>query len=165
MWVLAEAGDLDAASAAHAAWVRDVQPLVPQVIVPWVLAAETAVAYRINDAGLAARLCDDVAPFAGHMLGGDTALLGFGDYLIGRVAFVEGRYDDAVAATTTAIELTDRWGLDLLTTRHRIDLARELLARNGKGDADAARAILTTALETAERLGLVAATTEARTLL
>ncbi len=165
MLMLAEAGDLDAAAAGHATWVRDVRPLVPQVIFPWALEAETAVAYRVGDTDLAARLRDDVAPYAGHMLGGDTGLLGTGDYLIGRIAFVEGRFDDAIAATTRAIEVADRWGFEFLGTNHRIDLARALLARDAAGDADLARAALTQALETADRLGLIAAATEARTLL
>jgi hypothetical protein len=165
MLVLAESGDLSEAAAAHATWARDMRPLVPQVIMPWVLDAETAVAYRIGDTELAARLRDDVAPYAGHMLGGDTALLGTGDYLIGRVAIVEGRFDDAVAATTRAIEIADRWAFERLATHHRIDLARALLARNGTGDAGLARTTLTQALETAERLGLAAAATEVRTLL
>jgi tetratricopeptide (TPR) repeat protein len=165
MLMLAEAGDLEAAVAAHATWVRDIRPLVPQVIMPWTLEAETAVAYRVGDTMLAARLRDDVAPYAGHMLGGDTGLLGTGDYLIGRVAFVEGCYDDAIAATTRAIEIAHRWGFDRLTTNHRIDLARALEARGGPGDGDLARAALTDALATADRLGLVAAASEARTLL
>jgi len=164
MLMHADAGDLEVAVAAHAVWERDIRPLVPQVIVPWVLDAETAVAYRVGDTTLAARLRDEVAPFAAHMLGGDTALLGAGDFLIGRVAYVEERYDDAVTATARAIEAAARWGLDRLTTNHRIDLARALLARDGTGDADLARAHLTEALETAERLGLVAAVAEARTL-
>ncbi len=164
MLMLAEAGELEAAAASHATWVRDVRPLVPQVILPWTLEAETAVAYRGSDMKLAARLRDDVAPYAGHMLGGDTGLLGTGDYLIGRVAFVEGRYDAAVAATMRAIEVADRWAFDRLATNHRIDLARALLARNAAGDAELARASLSQALESAERLGLVAAATEARTL-
>jgi hypothetical protein len=129
------------------------------------LDAETAVAYRVGDLELAARLRDDVAPYAGHMLGGDTALLGTGDYLIGRIAFVEGRYDDAIAATTRAIEIADRWEFDRLTAHHRIDLARSLLARGGAGDEDLARASLAHAVETADRLGLAAAAAEAHTLL
>jgi hypothetical protein len=165
MFLLAEAGELDAALEWHAAWERDVRPLVPQVIMPWTLEAETNLAYRTGDATLAARLRDDVAPFAGHMLGGDTALLGLGDFLIGRVAFVEGRYDDAVAATTRAIEMSDRWSLDRLTTNHRIDLARTLVARGDVGDDEGARSVLTEALATAERLGLAPAAAEARALL
>ena len=165
MFLLADVGELDAAVEWHAAWERDVRPLVPQVIMPWTLEAETNLAYRTGDATLAGRLRDDVAPYAGHMLGGDTALLGLGDYLIGRVAFVEGRHDDAVAATTRAIEMSERWSLDRLTTNHRIDLARALLGRNGPGDADGARVNLTEALATAERLGLAPAATEARGLL
>lgn len=165
MLVLAESGDLEGAVAAYAAWESDVRPLAPQVIVPWVLEAKTAVAYRAHAVELAATLRDEVAPYAGHMLGGDTALLGFGDYLIGRVAFVEGRFDDAVDATQRAIELGDRWGLDLLTTNHRIDLARALVARGAPGDADRARTALAEATDTADRLGLVAAATEARMLL
>jgi len=165
MLVLSESGDRSEATAAHAAWARDIRPLVPQVIMPWVLDAETAVAYRAGDTQLAARLRDDVAPYAGHMLGGDTALLGAGDYLIGRVAFVEGRSDDAVAATTRAIEIADRWAFERLATHHRIDFARALRARDATGDAELARTTLTQALETAERLGLAAAAIEAHTLL
>jgi hypothetical protein len=161
----ADSGDLTAAGTTHSAWSRDIRELVPQVIVPWVLEAETTVAYRTGDTALAARLRDEVAPFAGHMLGGDTALLGTGDYLSGRIAFIEGRFDDAVAATTRAIEASDRWSFDRLTTNHRIDLGRTLLARDGAGDGDLARATLTDALATAERLGLVAAANEIRTLL
>ena len=164
MRVLAEIGDPGAALAAHADWLRDVRPLVPQVVVPWVLESETTVAYRAGERGLAGRLRDEVAPFAGQMLGAGTALLGAGDFLIGRVAFLEERYDDAAAATTRALELATGWGLDLLATRHRIDLTRALLARDGPGDADRARAVLTEAIETADGLGLVAAQNEARAL-
>jgi class 3 adenylate cyclase len=164
MRVLAETGDSAAALAAHADWLRDVRPLVPQIVVPWVLEGETSVAYRAGERGLAGRLRDEVAPYAGQMLGGGTALLGAGDFLIGRVAFVEQRYEDAVASTARALELAAGWGLELLATKHRIDLARALLARDGPGDADQARAVLTEALETADRLGLAAAATEARSL-
>ena len=131
MRALAETGDPAAALAAHTSWLRDVRPLVPQVVVPWVLESETTVAYRAGERVLAGRLRDEVAPFAGQMLGAGTALLGAGDFLIGRVAFLEGRYDDAVAATTRALELATGWGLDRLATRHRIDLTRALLARDG----------------------------------
>jgi hypothetical protein len=165
MLMHAESGDLAGAAAVHASWARDVRPLVPQLIMPWILEAEVAVAYRVGDSALAARLRDDVAPYTGHMLGGDTGLLGTGDYLIGRVAFVEGRFDDAVDATTRAIAAVEPWGFDRLVTNHRLDLARALLARNAAGDADQAQATLTQAVETAERLGLAAAAAEARTLL
>ena len=110
MRVLAETGDPAAALAAHTSWLRDVRPLVPQVVVPWVLESETTVAYRAGERVLAGRLRDEVAPFAGQMLGAGTALLGAGDFLIGRVAFLEERYDDAVAATNRATRAGDRLG-------------------------------------------------------
>lgn len=161
MLVLAESGKLDAAVAARATWERDIRPFVPQVVMAWVREAETAVAFRTGDVALAARLRDEVAPFAGHMMGGDTGLLGTGDYLIGRVAFVEGRYDDAVVAMSTAIEIADHWGLELLVAKHRVDLARALAARGAPGDAERARTALADALEAADRLGLLAVSSDA----
>ena len=165
MRVLAETGDPAAALTAHAQWARAVRPFVPQIIVPWALAGETSVAYHAGDRAMAPRLRDEVAPYAGRMLGGGTTLLGAGDFLIGRIALLEERYDDAIAASTRALELASGWGLDLHATNHRVDLARALLARGGAGDADRARAVLTEALETADHLGLVTAGNEARSLL
>jgi len=165
MFVLAEAGDLDAAAHAHAEWTRDVKPSVPQVLAPWTLEAETSVALRCDDVVLAARLRDEVGVFAGQVLGSDTELLGTGEYLIGRVAFVEGRFDDAVGASSAALEAADGYGWRRIATSCRIDVARALLARGEPGDADRARELLAEAIETADALGLAPAAAEARTLL
>jgi hypothetical protein len=164
-FVLVEAGELKEAATLHARWAREVRPFAPQVVMPWILESETSVAYRCADSALAESLRDQVAPFEGHILGGDTALLGTGEYLMGRIAFVEGRFDDAVDLGARAVEIETGHGWSLRATNHRIDLARALLARDGPGDADQARALLAEAIDTGDRLGLVAAATEARSLL
>jgi tetratricopeptide (TPR) repeat protein len=164
-FVLVEAGELKEAATLHARWAREVRPFAPQVVMPWILESETSVAYRCADSALAESLRDQVAPFEGHILGGDTALLGTGEYLMGRIAFVEGRFDDAVDLGARAVEIETGHGWSLRATNHRIDLARALLARDGPGDADQARALLAEAIDTGDRLGLVAAATEARTLI
>ena len=138
--------------------------MVPQIVMSWTLEAETSVAFRRVDAELAARLREEVGIYSGHMLGGDTALLGCGEYLIGRVAIVEQRYDDAIAAMTKAVEYAHERALHHLATNHRVDLARALLGRAGTADADQARALLTEAIETADALGLAPAAREARSL-
>jgi tetratricopeptide (TPR) repeat protein len=165
MLVLAESGELEAAAFALEAYERDVRPLVPGIVGPWWLEAEVSVAYRTGDRDLAASLRDQVASYAGSILGADTVLFGAGEYLIGRIAFVEGRYDDAVAGAEHAIGFADRWSLALLSAKHRIDLVRALLARDSAGDANAARNVLAEALETSDRLGLGGPAAEARELL
>jgi tetratricopeptide (TPR) repeat protein len=165
MLVLAESGDLSGAASALEAYERDVRPAVPSVAQLWWLEAEVSVAYRTGDRELAARLRDEVAVYAGEVLGADTALFGAGEHFIGRIAFVEGRYDDAVAGAERALEFATQWDLALLATKHRVDLARALLARDADGDAERARQLLTEALDTAERCGLDGPAAEARSLL
>jgi class 3 adenylate cyclase/tetratricopeptide (TPR) repeat protein len=165
MFALAEAGELERATDVHTEWARTVRPLIPLVVKPWACDAETSVVYRTGDASRAPSLRTEVDRWRGLMLGGDTGLLGSGDYLVGRIAAVEGRLDDAVGALTSAIEFTDSRGLHRLTTGRRVDLARALFARDEPGDADRAAKLLQQAIEVADALGLVAAGNDARSLL
>jgi class 3 adenylate cyclase/tetratricopeptide (TPR) repeat protein len=162
--VLLGSGQLGEAAERYAEYSRDLRPLVPQVLVPWVLSAEGGYVAATRDVEVAARIRDESARYAGCMLGGDTLLLGFGDSLIGQIAYAEARADDAISAAERAIELNEPHGLHCLTARHRVDLARALLARDAPGDVDRARAVVAEIIETAEALGLVDTAARARAL-
>ncbi|HEY8217140.1 MAG TPA: AAA family ATPase, partial [Acidimicrobiia bacterium] len=164
-WVLAEAGDIARAVQTHELWTRDIQPLAPQLMQHWTLAYEAGLALRTDDTSLAARVAADLEPFAGHFLGGDTAIMGAAEGAMARAAIVEGRFDAAVPLGEHALSEAEQRGWHALATQHRVDLARALLGRAGPGDADRARALLTEAIETADALGLAPAGRDARSLL
>jgi tetratricopeptide (TPR) repeat protein len=165
LYVLAEVGDTDTATAAYEAWARDVRPLAPQLLKHWTLAYESTYVLRTNDAATAARVAVDLEPFRNHFLGGDTGLMGAAEGAMARAAIVEGRFDDAVALAEHALGAAEQRGWHTLVTQHRVDLARALLGRAEPGDADRAQPLLTEAIETADALGLAPAAREARSLL
>jgi tetratricopeptide (TPR) repeat protein len=151
---LAEAGDLDGARAWQAEWERDVRPLAPQVVMQWTAAYGIAVALRTDDADLAARCGAILEPMRGHLLGGDTSMLGPVESTLGRAALVQGRLDEAVALMEHSLAVNDALGFSALAAQQRIDFGRTLLARNGTGDADRARTLLTAAKEAAAAMGM-----------
>jgi tetratricopeptide (TPR) repeat protein len=162
---LAEAGDLDGARAWQAEWERDVRPLAPQVVMQWTAAYGIAVALRTDDADLAARCGAILEPMRGHLLGGDTSMLGPVESTLGRAALVQGRLDEAVALMEHSLAVNDALGFSALAAQQRIDFGRTLLARNGTGDADRARTLLTAAKEAAAAMGMPPAVAEADSLL
>ena len=163
MLALVGVGDHSGAVAFHAAWVRDVRGLVPQVVIPWALEAEVSVAFGAHDGHIAERLRDEVARYEGHFLGGDTTLVGTGEHLMGRVAFAEERYNDAVGLLDRSLEMVDRWDLHLLVTTDR-STSLERCSRATAPATRTGRIAAGQALETSEALGLVAAGDEARSL-
>jgi class 3 adenylate cyclase/tetratricopeptide (TPR) repeat protein len=163
--VLAESGDLDAAHARHAAWARDIRPFAPQVVMQWVLSYEATVAFRTNDRELARTVGDELEPFRGHILGGDTSVMGAAEGALGRAVFTQGRFDAAVVLMDEALVVAERLDLHAVAAQQRMDLARALLARGGAGDTDRAHTLLTEAKDAAVAMGMPLAVTEAESLL
>lgn len=162
---LVEAGDLDGAKGWYATWSRDVRPLVPWLLMHWVLSYETAIAFRTGDRELAARCSEALEPFRGHLLGGDTSLIGSAEGVLGRAAFTVGRLDDAIELMEHALAVAVGLDLHAVVAQQQIDLGRALLARDGPGDADRANAFLAEARKAAAAMGMPPAVAEADSLL
>jgi hypothetical protein len=164
-FVLAEAGDVDAAASAHAQWARDVRPSAPRVLRHWTLHYEVVVALRCDDRALARRVADELEAFRGSFIGGSTLVFGAAEGAMALAAIVDERFDDAIPLAEHALTEAEARGWRTLAAQHRIALARALVGRGAAGDADRAATALRDAIETADACGLVLIEREARELL
>lgn len=160
-----QSGDTARARTMIDRYERDGVPNLSPVVLDWSLDSRVRVALGLDDREIAARAGAFAAPFVGQLVGTDTFIDGAGENPLGLVALIEGRLDDAVDLLTQSVEVMDRLGLDGLAARHRVDLGRALLERNGPGDADRAKELLTAAVEAAGAMGLEPTVRDARALL
>ncbi|MEX0664133.1 MAG: AAA family ATPase [Acidimicrobiia bacterium] len=152
--IRAELGDLDGARRASDTYEHDIGPLVPQVITDVSLDPRAETCAALHDTELAARLREAITPFRGQFLGSDTFMHGAAEHALGLVALAEESHDEAVELLEHAVGVAENLGLHVLGARHRVDLARALLARGGAGDGDRAAGLLREAADAAGTLGM-----------
>jgi tetratricopeptide (TPR) repeat protein len=159
-----ETGDHEHARRLIDQFERDLPQLSP-IILDYNTDSWVRVALRLDDRELAARMGAFAEPFVGQLLGTDVFLDGAGEHALGLVALIEDRLDDAVRLLKHAVGVVEALKLDRLVTKHRVDLARALLTRGARGDADRARELLIDAADVAGRMGLAPVANDARGLL
>jgi tetratricopeptide (TPR) repeat protein len=121
-----------------------------------VITAFADVCAYLGDTARAAKLRDLLLPFAGRnvVIVEGWASLGSADRALGMLATTVGRWDEAEAHFTAALELNGRLGARPWTARTQIGYAQMLLARHEARDTERARQLLQSALQTAGDLGM-----------
>jgi tetratricopeptide (TPR) repeat protein len=162
----AESGDHVAARQALEELTADDLAAVPRDVVwPASLSRLAETCAYLRDADRAPRLYEHMRPHAGHLVSNGGALpAGAADRYLGMLAATQGRFDQAEAHYTTALELEDRLKAPPLTARTRYWYARALIEREAAGDHDRAAELLSASLATADELGMTALVSAAREL-
>jgi class 3 adenylate cyclase/tetratricopeptide (TPR) repeat protein len=159
------AGDDAQARRLLAAWIDEIQPLLPGImryVMPHhlsMLALQLATVAGLDD------LIKDADRSAGELLGSDAGILGAADAARGRFAAVRDDLDTAVALLEAGHALHLRLELHQLIVESGLDLGRILLRRNGPRDQEVAQHVLGETAQTAERIGMAPALRDARALL
>jgi hypothetical protein len=121
---------------------------------------------RTGDHAPAVALERMLRPFSGLCVVVPTAAwLGPVDRLLGRLAAVQGRLDEALADLERAATACEQARSPAMLTLVRLDTAEALQARAHPGDEEAARASARAALSGAERMGMRSAVDEALRML
>ena len=92
-----------------------------------------------------------LAPYAGQVGFDGVTAMGSLEHYLGGLATVLGHHDEAVERLRRSCEVHVRIEAPFYEARSHHQLAAALLARNERGDADAARVELRHAVELAER--------------
>ena len=131
------AGDEVRAGAALAAWVRDVQPLMPAIMRYSALAYLAQLVFQLGAFdGLDASI-EYAERFPGELIGSDAGIVGAADAARGRFAAVRGDLDRAVELLEAGHALHTRLGLHQLVVESGLDLGIVLLRRDGADDSAA----------------------------
>jgi tetratricopeptide (TPR) repeat protein len=151
LWLLAEAGRLDEATAV---WSQlDLGRLADE---PFPHVAPTCIAFSsrlLDHRGMAVWAQRHLLPFAGQWAHFFIHALGPVSWGIAASAETLGRYDDAVDGYDRALADTVAIGALPITARIELDLAETLLKRHQPGDAARAAALVTDARAVAEQIG------------
>jgi hypothetical protein len=148
-----------------ASWVRDIQPLVPEIMrysaIHWV----SQLAFELDTyEGL--ELWPEYAErFPGELLGADAGLLGAADAARGRFAALAGDVARAVELLEAGHALHERLSLHQLSVESGIDLGAVLLRRDRPGDRARGVDLLRTTADMAQTIGMVPAAARARSLM
>jgi hypothetical protein len=162
-WVEAVAGDCEGAAASLAQIVerrlfdRDPTGLL-------IVGASGWAAAVAGDADHARVVEEKLRHFTGLIAYGGISEMGSVDGLLGRLAFVDGRHDEADGLFASGLALEDGFDAPVLAAYTRLWWARCLLERGADDDAARAQTLLTEAIATADRLGMTHVAAEARTL-
>jgi len=151
------AGDVEQARAAVAE-CEELMDLLPPLAEHYSFNERAEAAARLGDAELAARIRPRLDPFEGELIANDPYLVGTVEHALGLLDHAEGKYDDAVPRLEHDVFVMAAHGWRGLEARHRIDLARSLLARDDTGDAELAADHLDVADALATELGMAAST-------
>jgi tetratricopeptide (TPR) repeat protein len=165
-----DAGDHKQAGELLDAWLREVEPVVPEVMRYPILGYVSRLALRTEalSEDVLSRL-EEIAgyaqTFAGELTGSDAGILGAADVARGRFAAARGDLDEAVELLEAGHELHARLSLHQLTVESGLDCGLVLLRRDRPEDRDAARRVLEEASTLATELTMVPARRRAMTLL
>jgi len=145
----------DAARPHFEAVASDDFSAVPQDNV-WVLAMlwATEACAQLNDAPRAAVLYRALRPYADQFAFTTGSFQGGITYHLGVLAAVNGQFQEAGSHFAAAEASHQRIGAPTWLARTRLEWARMLLARRGRGDPERARELLGQALAVARELGL-----------
>ncbi len=159
------AGDENEARTSLAAWLREVDPLVPELM------RYSAVSY-ISQLAIELGPFDGVdvwreyaERFPGELAGADAGLISAFDAVRGRLAAVLGELDRAVELLEQGHAMHTRLDLHQLSVESGLDLADVLLRRAANGDRDRAAELLAATEAMASSLGMTPAAARARALL
>jgi hypothetical protein len=139
--------------------------LLPEIVSYIGLDPRARTAFELGDRELAARVRHDLEGFEGTLLGSDTFVEGAAEHALGLIAHVEGDHDRAITLLEYSLEVDESHEFHALAARHRIELARVLLARANADDTERAAGLLREAAEAAEALGMPVVERMARELL
>lgn len=122
------------------------------------------VAAELGDRPAAASLYERLCPFADQVVFAGVAAWGHVEHVLGRLATVLRRFDDADRHLARALDRTIRAGAPIWAARVRLDTARLLLARDAPGDRERAVEPLEEAITSAARAGAATVERRARSL-
>jgi tetratricopeptide (TPR) repeat protein len=109
----------------------------------------------LGDAGPASKLYDVLSPYSGlNVIAVPEVLFGSVDRVLGVLARMLGRWDDAEEHFTAALEMDRRMDARPWAAHTRHDHAAMLLARDGPGDRERADGLLADAISTYDELGM-----------
>jgi class 3 adenylate cyclase len=130
-------------------------PMDAQWSISLALLAEAAV--FLEDAPRSRVLYDHLLPFDGLNLVAGRAIACYGPVarVLGHLAAVDGRLDDAERHFSDGLAMSERMGDRPWTAVGRFGLAEALLERDRKGDRERALELLAKALDSAQELGMV----------
>jgi hypothetical protein len=112
-------------------------------------------AASLGEHAAAGALYQELLPFGHLTMGGIPDInVGATSRVLGRLAHVLARFDDAERHFVDAIEANDRMGARPWAARSRFDFARALVDRNQAGDRERAADLLAGARQTAVDLGM-----------
>ena len=159
------AAEHDRARDVFAAWARDIQPLIPDIM------RYSAIHY-VSHLVFALDALDGVEGwpayaerFPGELIGADAGLLGASDAARGRFAAVQGDLDRSVERLEAGHAMHMRLALPQLIVETGLDLGIVLLRRDEAGDGDRATTLLRTTAELASTVGMVPSEARARALI
>ena len=119
----------------------------------------------LGDASPARKLYDVLSPYSGlNVIAVPEVLFGSVDRVLGVLAGMLGRWEEAEGHFTAALEMDGRMGARPWVAHTRHDHAAMLLARDGPGDRERAGEFLTEAISTYEELGMDSWAERARVL-
>jgi class 3 adenylate cyclase/tetratricopeptide (TPR) repeat protein len=164
----ADAGDLDGARREFEVLAANGFAMLPRDGArPAILhrVAETCV--LLGDAERAGQLYEMLLPYSRQLLISYTTMtcLAAADRDLGMLAATMGRLDDAERHLVAAEQLEDGFGAPPLVARTRLALARMLLQRGGRGDADRVRTLLDLVVGAAAAMGMAGVERDARSLI
>jgi hypothetical protein len=160
-----DAEEHDAARDLLAAWARDIQELVPELLRYSVIHYLSNLVFRLETLDGLAAWPAYAERFPGELLGADAGILGACDAARGRYAAVEGDLDRAIELLAAGHAMHERLELPQLSVETGLDLGIVLLRRDRAGDGDRAMALLRTTVELARTIGMVPAEQRARSLI
>ena len=109
----------------------------------------------LGDAGSARKLYDVLSPYSGlNVIAVPEVLFGSVDRVLGVLAGMLGRWEDAEGHFTAALEMDRRMDARPWAAHTRHDHAAMLLARDGRDDRERAEGLLADAISTYEDLGM-----------
>jgi class 3 adenylate cyclase len=148
------AGDEVQAGAALAAWVRDIQPRMPEIMRYSALAYLAQLVFQLGAPdGLDASI-EYAERFPGELLGSDAGFVGAADAARGRLAAVSGDLDRAVELLEAGHAMHARLGLHQLVVETGLDLGIVLLRRDRADDRARATDLLRSTADLANTLGM-----------
>jgi tetratricopeptide (TPR) repeat protein len=154
-WACAEAGRVEEARAIVARLRGETFGDLPRdYLWSYTLVVLSRACARLGDASGAEELYDLLRPHQATIVIGQSVWLGPIAYDLGLLAATLGRYADADAHFTEAVETHLRLGVQGMLAHTRLEWARTLLARGHPPDAERARDLLAQARATARDLGL-----------
>jgi hypothetical protein len=148
-----------------ATWIRDIGPLVPEVMR---YSAVSYISQLVFELGPFDGLDDWIAyaeRFPGEFLGADGGLIGAADAARGRFAAVVGDLDRAVDLLEAGHAMHELLGLHQLSVESGVDLGAVLLRRERAADRDRGADLLRSTAELADAIGMAPAVARARALL